>query len=145
MIAVERYDLEIQTREHAGEPVMYPRADGEWVKSDDYDNLLSEVERLRLIQFSPTGDNHHNAALCPYCGAPLRKALAEVATLRAQLAAPLVWQDRPTEVGWWLMCGVLDTRRLLRAICVFDFESIQCSSGVLYAKLDESWLPKGAV
>lgn len=26
-------------------------------------------------QFSPTGDNHHNAALCPHCGEPLREAI----------------------------------------------------------------------
>lgn len=27
----------------------------------------SELERFRHIYFTPTGDNHHNADLCPYC------------------------------------------------------------------------------
>jgi hypothetical protein len=45
----------------------------------------AEIERLRLIQFSPTGDNHHNAALCPYCGEPLAKALAERDALAARV------------------------------------------------------------
>jgi FtsZ-binding cell division protein ZapB len=46
--------------------------------------LAAEVERLRNLQFEPSGDNHHNAALCPYCGEPLRKALAEVERLKAE-------------------------------------------------------------
>jgi len=36
-------------------------------------------------RFAPMGDNHHNAALCPHCGEPLRKALARVAELEAKM------------------------------------------------------------
>lgn len=27
----------------------------------------AEIGRLKLLQFSPAGDNHHNAFACPYC------------------------------------------------------------------------------
>jgi len=40
-----------------------------------------EVEKARILQFSPTGDNHHNAALCPHCGEPLRKAVELIRAL----------------------------------------------------------------
>jgi hypothetical protein len=33
----------------------------------------AKIERLKLVQFSPIGDNHHNAAECPHCGDPLGK------------------------------------------------------------------------
>lgn len=34
-----------------------------------------------MARFAPIGDNHHNAALCPHCGEPLRKALARIEVL----------------------------------------------------------------
>lgn len=34
----------------------------------------AEYDKIGEIQFSPSGDNHHNAALCPYCNP---KQLAE--------------------------------------------------------------------
>ena len=40
-----------------------------------------EVEKARILQFGPTGDNHHNAALCPHCGEPLRKAVELIRAL----------------------------------------------------------------
>ncbi len=45
-------------------------------------DLAAELEAER---FSPVGDNHHNAALCPHCGAPLRKALGRIKELEAEL------------------------------------------------------------
>jgi hypothetical protein len=42
--------------------------------SRDVPWLLGEVERLRLIYYAPTGDNHHNAAMCPYCTPAMRGA-----------------------------------------------------------------------
>lgn len=58
----------------------------EIVDSDTGEVLASEedraeIARIRDLQFRPTGDNHHNAALCPHCGEPLRKALAEIERL----------------------------------------------------------------
>lgn len=51
------------------------------------DEALAEVKQIRGIQFEPSGDNHHNAALCPYCGEPLRQALAEIERLKADCEA----------------------------------------------------------
>ena len=39
------------------------------------ESMAKEVEKARILQFSPTGDNHHNAALCPHCGQPLQEAV----------------------------------------------------------------------
>lgn len=36
--------------------------------------LLVRVQELTEARFSPLGDNHHNAAACPYCGDLLGKA-----------------------------------------------------------------------
>jgi hypothetical protein len=58
------------------------------VSKQEYDDALAaerqrreaaeaEVERLKALRFSPVGDNHHNAAECPYCGDPLRHELAK--------------------------------------------------------------------
>ena len=44
-----------------------------WKKASEL--AAREVEKARILQFSPTGDNHHNAALCPHCGEPLREAV----------------------------------------------------------------------
>ncbi len=40
---------------------------------------------LADAKFRPLGDNHHNAALCPHCGEPLRKALDENTALRQRI------------------------------------------------------------
>ena len=37
-----------------------------------------EAKQLKDIQFSPSGDNHHNAAMCPHCGDPVRKLQVEL-------------------------------------------------------------------
>ena len=29
--------------------------------------LKAEIERWKALAFSPIGDNHHNALLCPHC------------------------------------------------------------------------------
>ena len=61
-----------------------------------YREAADEIERLGQCQFEPSGDNHHNAALCPHCGEPLRKALAEIERLRgenSQLAAALACRE----------------------------------------------------
>jgi hypothetical protein len=34
-----------------------------------------EIRARRLLAFAPLGDNHHNAAACPYC-TPRRAALS---------------------------------------------------------------------
>jgi len=52
------------------------------VSRDRIAELEAEVETAR---FSPSGDNHHNAALCPHCGEPLRKALEKIAKLEAEV------------------------------------------------------------
>ena len=44
----------------------------------------AEIEKLRLLQFSSLGDNHHNALVCPYCNPD--KQLGDVTALRAKLA-----------------------------------------------------------
>jgi hypothetical protein len=49
---------------------------------DRIQELESAVARWQEVSFRPLGDNHHNAALCPYCGEPLRKATDELARLR---------------------------------------------------------------
>lgn len=56
-----------------------------WVKSR---TLASAVEQLQAAQFSPMGDNHHNAAKCPYCNPELEtlRAQAEEAGIRKALA-----------------------------------------------------------
>lgn len=61
------------------------------------DAARAEVERLNLIRFLPTGDNHHNAAVCPYCSpggadlaAQLRIAKREYAALKAAVEADLI-------------------------------------------------------
>lgn len=41
-------------------------------------SLQQENERLKGERFAPMGDNHHNAALCPYCGEPLRRLVADL-------------------------------------------------------------------
>jgi len=51
----------------------------------EHDKAFAEVTRLRSAQFEPSGDNHHNAAMCPHCGEQLRKALEENARLKAEI------------------------------------------------------------
>lgn len=59
--------------------------------------LREECERLRAAvaeaKFSPLGDNHHNAAACPYCNPAWSKLQAERDVLRARLAALVVAAD----------------------------------------------------
>lgn len=49
----------------------------------------AEVDAIaRMIdeeRFQPLGDNHHNAAECPYCGDPLRAALDKIIMLEHEL------------------------------------------------------------
>ena len=59
-----------------------------------FEDAVYEIERLRALQFSPSGDNHHNAALCPHCGEPLRKALAEIERLELQAIGRGVAHER---------------------------------------------------
>jgi hypothetical protein len=42
----------------------------------------SRIEALEADLFGPMGDNHHNAARCPYCQEPLTKAERALAELR---------------------------------------------------------------
>ena len=62
----------------------------EWVveeiikRYNAYPHLLAENNTLRDVQFSPSGDNHHNAAMCPHCGDPVRKLQAEIEKLETQ-------------------------------------------------------------
>jgi hypothetical protein len=59
------------------------------------DRRAAEAERRgyergrRDFQFAPEGDNHHNAAMCPYCSpaAAAGRAAAEAERLRATVAA----------------------------------------------------------
>lgn len=44
--------------------------------------LKADVEKWRARAFMPQGDNHHNAAQCPYCSPQ-----SEIVLLQAQLAA----------------------------------------------------------
>lgn len=44
--------------------------------------LNAEVEKWKARAFLPQGDNHHNAAQCPYCSPQ-----SEIVLLQAQLAA----------------------------------------------------------
>ena len=78
----------------------------------EYDKMRERAERaeaeLIAAKFSPLGDNHHNAAKCPYCQPELEKMLkaeAEVQRLKrinvelvhdhnALLVDGAKWQDR---------------------------------------------------
>lgn len=55
-------------------------------RADEADDRIQELEaavtRWKEQSFRPLGDNHHNAALCPHCGEPLRKATDEIDRLR---------------------------------------------------------------
>jgi hypothetical protein len=52
----------------------------------------------RDFQFQPSGDNHHNAALCPYCSPPAERATAD--QLRADvLALAEEWCNATDESG----------------------------------------------
>ena len=53
----------------------------------ELDALRGEVERLNAIYHSPTGDNHHNAARCPYCRPEYEQDHATIAQLRDRVAA----------------------------------------------------------
>ena len=66
-------------------------------------------ERVREAQFAPEGDNHHNAAACPYCSpaaASFFNSAAEVEKIRAAYDYAH-YQDRPGGAAphWseWLM------------------------------------------
>jgi len=52
----------------------------------ELDALRGEVERLNAIYHSPTGDNHHNAARCPYCRPEYEQDHATIAQLRDRVA-----------------------------------------------------------
>lgn len=41
-------------------------------------------ERLKQTQFRPMGDNHHNAAACPYCNPKWHELQEEVAVLKSE-------------------------------------------------------------
>ncbi len=45
--------------------------------------ILVLEDQLKEARYAPMGDNHHNAALCPHCGAPLREAQKRIAELEA--------------------------------------------------------------
>lgn len=64
--------------------------------------VQAELARMRDVQFSPIGDNHHNAALCPHCGEPLRKAMAEIEMLRGAVQSHAneraEWERKFTEL-----------------------------------------------
>jgi hypothetical protein len=34
---------------------------------EENERLKHDVEKYKLMAFAPLGDNHHNAAMCPYC------------------------------------------------------------------------------
>lgn len=51
-----------------------------------------ELAKIRGVQFSPTGDNHHNALLCPYCNPNKFELRAPAAPLVAAALAPFaIW------------------------------------------------------
>lgn len=59
-----------------------------WDKAKE--DAAKEIEKARVLQFSPTGDNHHNAALCPHCGEPLREAARLLRSIMVKLPADSV-------------------------------------------------------
>jgi hypothetical protein len=54
---------------------------------DELQAAKDEIARFNAIYHSPIGDNHHNAARCPYCSPDFEAQAAEVSALKAQLAA----------------------------------------------------------
>lgn len=55
---------------------------------------IAEVERLQAERFTPLGDNHHNAALCPYCSPKIRAELD-----RYSAAADKMRADKDAEIA----------------------------------------------
>ena len=51
---------------------------------DKIKDAESKNKAIRDLQFSPSGDNHHNAALCPHCGDPVRKLQAKLTEAEAE-------------------------------------------------------------
>ena len=49
------------------------------------ERLEQQLNEARAARFAPMGDNHHNAAQCPYCGDPLRAALEECDVARVEI------------------------------------------------------------
>lgn len=47
--------------------------------------LKKKVESLEVLYYAPTGDNHHNAALCPYCRPSLEEERKERVALTTRV------------------------------------------------------------
>jgi len=56
----------------------------EWRDSDELPEACREIRRLKAMLFEPLGDNHHNAAMCPYCNPKLEEQTARIAALEKQ-------------------------------------------------------------
>ena len=50
-----------------------------WVHAEDYDR------DIKAAKFAPLGDNHHNAAQCPYCNPKYTEQAKTIERLRAEL------------------------------------------------------------
>jgi hypothetical protein len=68
---VERLRLTLTDNAGGLAPTTEPHPAGYLVRYSDYEKLERKNERLTIerdeARFSPMGDNHHNAAACPYC------------------------------------------------------------------------------
>lgn len=74
------------------------------------DKLADALEVAELLRYSPTGDNHHNAATCPYCRPKLDQ---ERDQLRAEVAK--LTQERDTFRRWANLGGAPTGR-----MCLFN-------------------------
>jgi hypothetical protein len=76
--------------------------------------LLQEVERLRTAEFSPKGDNHHNAMACPYCnpkGSAPEPQPAASKQIVARMSAANAFESQAT-ANLWLAQGMREIERL---------------------------------
>ena len=89
------------------------------ILDEDFEDLIAT--RVAEARFAPMGDNHHNAAACPYCNPELQKMLAEARNKALDEAAavarrvPIPGECSPAEAHG-RMTGALAAAEAIRAL-----------------------------
>lgn len=82
--------------------VPLPTASRSGGNADALASMTAERDAALAIRWTPTGDNHHNAWLCPHCNVGSespQKMLAEIKWLRAELRKLAITVERVSITG----------------------------------------------